>query len=422
MHKFGSIRGDFRHLRNVQPETQAVSQRLGADTTLFTFYRSRFLDGWVLDNTGVVESGDIVSRAGEDFVVRLRDDRWSVRPRDVHGNTPAGATSIAFGSSAEGSIDPRGDVDWFRFETSGPTTVAVYTTGATDTVGRLFGEMHDGGGGGSNFRIEAAVQAGVHYVAVLGSDPAVTQGDYELHVRHGDLHGDTEGAATPVWLGSSTVGAIGPAGDVDWFRFETSEPQTVAVYTTGATDTVGRLDGEEDDDGGEGLNFALQTAVSGGTHYVRVSGSGSAAGGYTLDVRPQFSENELGMEFAWIRPGSFVMGSPPNEAGRGAEEVPHTVRIRGEFWIGKHEVTQGQWEAVMGSNPSHYRECGSRCPVENVSWNDVQEFIGRLNEREAAGSGARYRLPTEAVGVRGARGNRRRALRGVGGDRLVRAE
>ena len=63
--------------------------------------------------------------------------------------------------------------------------------------------------------------------------------------------------------------------------------------------------------------------------------------------------------------------------------------------MGKHEVTQGEWEAVMGSNPSFFDECGSRCPVETVSWNDVQEFIRRLNERET-GRGYRYRLPTEA--------------------------
>ena len=65
--------------------------------------------------------------------------------------------------------------------------------------------------------------------------------------------------------------------------------------------------------------------------------------------------------------------------------------------MGKHEVTQGEWEAVMGQNPSGFEDCGSRCPVEQVSWEDAQEYVRRLNEREAAaGSSARYRLPTEA--------------------------
>ena len=102
-----------------------------------------------------------------------------------------------------------------------------------------------------------------------------------------------------------------------------------------------------------------------------------------------------GMEFAWIPAGRFVMGSPNGEEGRYGSEVQHEVRISQGFWMGKYEVTQGEWESVMGSNPSYFDECGSRCPVENVVWNDVQEFIRRLNERES-GSEYEYRLPTEA--------------------------
>jgi formylglycine-generating enzyme required for sulfatase activity len=59
------------------------------------------------------------------------------------------------------------------------------------------------------------------------------------------------------------------------------------------------------------------------------------------------------------------------------------------------EVTQGQWEAVMGSNPSYFKNCGDECPVEQVSWNDIQEFIKKLNRKEGTD---RYRLPTEAEG------------------------
>jgi len=94
--------------------------------------------------------------------------------------------------------------------------------------------------------------------------------------------------------------------------------------------------------------------------------------------------NSPDMEFVWIPAGEFLMGSPE-----------HEVRIREGFWMGKYEVTQGEWQSVMGTNPSSFDECGSPCPVETVSWYDVQEFIGRLNERET-GRGYRYRLPTEA--------------------------
>ena len=121
-------------------------------------------------------------------------------------------------------------------------------------------------------------------------------------------------------------------------------------------------------------------------------------------------ENTVGMEFVRIEAGSFEMGSPAGEAGRYQDEGPvHAVRISRGFWLGKYEVTQGEWEAVMGTNPSGLKECGARCPVENVSWDDTQEFIRRLNEL-ASGRGYEYRLPTEAeweyaarAGTRGAR-------------------
>ena len=106
-------------------------------------------------------------------------------------------------------------------------------------------------------------------------------------------------------------------------------------------------------------------------------------------------ESPQGMEFAWIPAGRFVMGSPDGEEGRAGNEVQHEVRISEGFWMGRYEVTQGEWEEVMGSNPSMIKACGPRCPVEMVSWFDAEEFIRRLNRREA-GSGYEYRLPTEA--------------------------
>ena len=99
-----------------------------------------------------------------------------------------------------------------------------------------------------------------------------------------------------------------------------------------------------------------------------------------------------GIVFVRVPAGEFRMGSTSTEA-RDNEQPPIRVLIRRDFWLGKHEVTQGQWQAVMGNNPSHFALCGPDCPVEMVSWNEVQDFISRLNAR--AGE-ARYRLPTEA--------------------------
>ncbi|MDP1942115.1 MAG: SapC family protein, partial [Gallionella sp.] len=92
-----------------------------------------------------------------------------------------------------------------------------------------------------------------------------------------------------------------------------------------------------------------------------------------------------------IAPGIFEMGSSDGDAD---EKPVLKVNISHEFEIGKTEVTQGQWKAVMGSLPEKlfFNKCGDNCPVENVSWNDVQEFIVKLN----AQSGKHYRLPSEA--------------------------
>ena len=95
------------------------------------------------------------------------------------------------------------------------------------------------------------------------------------------------------------------------------------------------------------------------------------------------------MEFVWVPPGEFRMGSRDSEAD--TDERPRARITRG-FWLGKYEVTQAEWEAVMGHNPSWFSNC-RRCPVERVSWEDVQEFLRRVNEEADE---KRYRLPTEA--------------------------
>jgi formylglycine-generating enzyme required for sulfatase activity len=102
--------------------------------------------------------------------------------------------------------------------------------------------------------------------------------------------------------------------------------------------------------------------------------------------------NSIGMEFVLIPAGEFEMGSPSGEEGRFAVEGPvHTVTIEKAYYLSKYEVTQAQWKEVMGSNPSDFE--GDDRPVENVSWNDVAEFIKKLNQMEGTD---KYRLPSEA--------------------------
>ena len=99
--------------------------------------------------------------------------------------------------------------------------------------------------------------------------------------------------------------------------------------------------------------------------------------------------NSIGMEFMYIPEGSFQMGSTN---GNGDEKPVHKVTISQGFFMGRTEVTQTQWQAVMGNNRSGFKDCGN-CPVENVNWDDAQSFITKLN---AQNDGFKYRLPSEA--------------------------
>jgi formylglycine-generating enzyme required for sulfatase activity len=98
---------------------------------------------------------------------------------------------------------------------------------------------------------------------------------------------------------------------------------------------------------------------------------------------------QAGIEFVLIPAGEFMMGS---DNGAPSEKPVHRVMIRQPFYIGKYEVTQRQWQEVMGNNPSAFKNCDS-CPVEQVSWDDAQQFLAKLNERK---DGLYYRLPSEA--------------------------
>lgn len=97
------------------------------------------------------------------------------------------------------------------------------------------------------------------------------------------------------------------------------------------------------------------------------------------------TDSSIGLEFVKIESGNFKMGTSKYF---NAQPI-HEVRLEEAFYMGKYEVTQSQWVAIMGSNPSASK--GDDQPVESVSWNEVQEFIEKLNEQEKTN----YRLPTE---------------------------
>lgn len=104
------------------------------------------------------------------------------------------------------------------------------------------------------------------------------------------------------------------------------------------------------------------------------------------------------IDLVWIAPGEFVMGS--SSGGERNEGPTTSVRLTKGYWLGRTPVTQGQWQALMGNNPSHFKQSGLDAPVEQVSWEEAMAFCRKLTERErAAGrlpAGYVYTLPSEA--------------------------
>ena len=100
------------------------------------------------------------------------------------------------------------------------------------------------------------------------------------------------------------------------------------------------------------------------------------------------------MKFCYCPPGSFMMGSSVNESGHYQDEKQVSVRISKGFWMARTECTQAQWTALMNSNPSEFR--GVTLPVENVSWDEVQNFLAELNQSVTAAPRWKFVLPSEA--------------------------
>ena len=140
--------------------------------------------------------------------------------------------------------------------------------------------------------------------------------------------------------------------------------------------------------GGEGTEPA---AVAEGE--APLPGGPGASAGREPGARTVVAIRDAELALRWCPPGSFEMGSPDHEGGRYDDETLHRVVFTNGFWIGETEVTQELWQKVMGSNPS-FRKSGGRYPVENVSWNEYNVFLGKLND--LAPEGWSFSFPTEA--------------------------
>ena len=136
------------------------------------------------------------------------------------------------------------------------------------------------------------------------------------------------------------------------------------------------------------------SASSSGTNALSSSSSSPSGNTITIPVK-----NGINIEMVKVEAGSFDMGATSEMENPYEDEKPvHRVTLTNNYYIGKYEVTQALWQAVMGSNPSCFK--GYDLPVETVSWNDCQDFISKLN----AMTGKRFRLPSEAEWEYAARG------------------
>ena len=205
-------------------------------------------------------------------------------------DVPLTARAIAAGGSATDAIDEAGDVDYWRIAVPSYGTLIVETTGNADTVGTLESEngtvlaTDDDGGTGGNFRIERVVESGTYFVRIAGAGGV---GDYVLRVDHTPIPID---ALPRVAWGEGTAGALAEPDGIDRWRFDLEATAAVNLRTSGNVDTVGALEDasgvplarNDDDDGGYGVNFRIETFLPAGGYLLKISGYQGETGAYTL--------------------------------------------------------------------------------------------------------------------------------------------
>ena len=142
------------------------------------------------------------------------------------------------------------------------------------------------------------------------------------------------------------------------------------------------------------LDRGQVTATATYSHFRRFDVSSDESFQTPVATQVTVNDRKTGMTLVEILSGRFTMGSPATEPGRHDDEPQHDVTINRPFFLGQREVTQQEWRTVMGSNPSRFADCGPRCPVENVTFAEVQQFLAALNAQ--TDKTLVYRLPTEA--------------------------
>jgi formylglycine-generating enzyme required for sulfatase activity/GH43 family beta-xylosidase len=382
--------------------------------------------------TTATSGGNVTSDGGSSVTARGVCWSTSANPTTSNSKTTNGSGTGSFTSSLTGlspattyhvrayatnSVGTNYGADVsFKTPASQPTVTTTAVSGITATTATSGGNVTSDGGGSvtargvcwstsanpttSNNKTTDGSGAGSFASSIAGLSSKTS-----YHVRAyatnsvGTSYGDdvsfttsaaqkptvTTGSASAVATSSATLnGIVNPNGSNTTYYFQYG---TTTGYGSSTTSTSAGSGSSS-----VSVSASLTGLTNGTTYHYRLVATNSAGTSYGSDKTFTTPFNTLGMYFVRIPAGTFTMGSPSDELGRFNHEGPqHQVTLTQSFYMQSTEVTQAQWEAVMGSNPSYFKDCGT-CPVEQVSWDDVQEFIGKMNQR---GEGT-YSLPTEA--------------------------
>ena len=243
------------------------------------------------------------------------------------------------------------------------------------------------------------------YVTVTGTVDMNTTGTYVLTYSVADAAGNTDSATRTITVVDTTAPALTLLGDANmthakntaWMDPGATASDSLDGNLTSSITITGTVD--VNTTGVYTLTYSVSDGASNEANATRTVYVGQAST-HTADLNASVQ-----LEMLWVEPGTFTMGSPTTEAGRQADrEDEHNVTLTQGFYLGKYEVTQAQYEAVMTGNsdglsatPSEWPNNPNR-PVEKVSWADAQVFLTRLNAQQSANIpfGWAYVLPTES--------------------------
>jgi formylglycine-generating enzyme required for sulfatase activity len=240
-------------------------------------------------------------------------------------------------------------------------------------------------------------------VTITGTVDVNSTGTYILTYSVSDAAGNEVNATRTVTVSDTTAPVVTLLGDanathakdVAWVEPGATASDTLDGNLTNQVTITGTVD--VNSSGAYVLTYSVSDGAGNDSNVTRTVNVGMAT---THTV-----QGASNLQMLWVEPGTFTMGSPSSETGRSSNETEHNVTLTQGFYLGKYEVTQAQYQAVMTGNsnglsatPSQYS--GNNRPVEKVTWNDAQVFLTRLNAAEqAAGrlpAGWSYVLPTES--------------------------